>query len=129
MTSVLQHQRSYWPTCVHTQHCLGWWTVSCYQPTLHRCHPQPPATCTYHRTAAQVPSQAPSPSEDLLVWVWHATIPTANPIWLVHQDFPCLPCPPLQHITPPMPSTVKDWAQPQPWATSDSRKDVDLQIW
>lgn len=126
VTSVSQPPRSFWPTCVPTPRCPGWWTVSCYQPTLHRCHPRPPATSTSHRPAAQVPSLAPSPLEGLLVWVWHATTPTANPIWPVRQDFPCLPFPPPPHTTPPTPSTVKDWAQPQPWATSDGGTGVKL---
>lgn len=128
VTSVLPRQRSYSPTCVHTQPCLGWWTVNCCQATLRRFRRLPPATSTCPHPTAQVPCPAPSHSEALLVWAWHATTPTANHTWLEPQGFPCHPSPPPQHITPPMPSTVRDWAQPQPLATSDIRNGVDAHI-
>ena len=98
---------------------MGWWTVSCCQLTRHRFHRQPLATCTCPHTAAQVLCPVPSPSEAPLVWAWLGTIPTANPTCPEPQDFICLPSTPPQRITPPMPSTVRDWAQPQPLDTSD----------
>lgn len=125
VTSVLQHQRSCWPTCVPTQPCLVWWTLSCCLPIRHRFHRQLPAISTCPHPAARVPCPVPSPSVAPLAWVWHATTPTANPTCKEPQDFPCHPCPPPQPTTPPMPSTVRDWAQPQPLDTSDIQNCVD----